>query len=300
MNEDHQKVANNTRQDKSCDVIGGFQPGHLVCEDITSPIREKEDLEQFCEPENESEDACADANRFSQCSNGTENSILSSHLSLQVHQALNGSIAQNDNHQNRNLEEICLNEKDSSRYAETAADKAAVFRELDLSCSRPLLNGHTMDDETEITTQKPQGPNSERKNSNTSKIGGRVLRFFENRRSRSWTTPVHFNRPNDDVVITIDEEESNIQEPRQPKATSSSCFNVRLKGWLQPMENKMNMKVFGSRRAMAEEVLRYKKAGWIIHPTSAFRFEIIIVYLRRGKKILFVNLYILFIIIILF
>ena len=279
MNEDHQKVADNTRQEKSCDAIDEFQPGHLVCEDITSPIRDKEDLEQFYEPEIESEDVCADANRNSQCSNGTENSILSSHLSLQGLQALNEGSAQNDNHQNQNFEEICPIDKDSSNYAETAADKE-VFREFDLSCNGPLLNGHTVDGEAEITTEKPQETNSERKNSKTSKIGRRMLAFIEKRRSRAWTTPAHFNRSNGDVVITIEEEDSNILEPRQPKTKSPSSFNVRLKGWLQPMDNKMNMKVFGSRKAMAEEVLRYKKAsGWIIHPTSAFRFEIIIVYL---------------------
>ncbi|EDO34316.1 predicted protein, partial [Nematostella vectensis] len=48
-------------------------------------------------------------------------------------------------------------------------------------------------------------------------------------------------------------------------------IEMRLKSWLKPMDNKMNMKVFGSKRAMKDEQLRYSRAGWVIHPTSIFR-----------------------------
>ena len=51
----------------------------------------------------------------------------------------------------------------------------------------------------------------------------------------------------------------------------SSTLNARLRSWFQPMDNKMNMKVFGSRKAMVDEQIRYSEAGWIIHPTSLFR-----------------------------
>ena len=52
---------------------------------------------------------------------------------------------------------------------------------------------------------------------------------------------------------------------------STSSFNFRLRQWIQPMDNKMNIKVFGSRRAMEDEQLRLRRAGFVIHPTSPFR-----------------------------
>ena len=272
MSEHHNKESNDTQQRKSCDAIDEIQPDHLGNEEISSPIREKEDFGQSSEPENESEDVCADANRNSQCSYGTENSILSTHVSLQV--------LETDDYDTRTPEEIFFNEGDPSNCVETA-ENIGGLREFDLRCNNPLLNGHTTDNEPGITTEKPQEANLQR-NGDASKIARRVISFFEKRRLRARTAPVHFSRSKGDVVITVDEEGSNFLDTRQPKAKSPSSFNMRIKGWLQPMDNKMNMKVFGSRKAMAEEVLRYKKAGWIIHPTSALRFEI--PSLLRKKK----------------
>ncbi|XP_031571692.1 potassium/sodium hyperpolarization-activated cyclic nucleotide-gated channel 2-like [Actinia tenebrosa] len=53
----------------------------------------------------------------------------------------------------------------------------------------------------------------------------------------------------------------------------TNTINMVLRSWLQPMNNRMNMKVFGSRRAMKDEQERYKKAGFVIHPTSSFRIN---------------------------
>lgn len=273
MSEHHNKKSNDTKQRKSCDAIDEVQPDHFGNEEISSPIREKDDGGHSSEPENESEDVCADANRNSQCSYGTENSILSTHVSLQV--------LETDDYDTLTPEEICVNEGDPSNGVETA-ENIGGLREFDLRCNSPLLNGHTTDNEPEITTEKPQEANLQR-NSDASKIVRRVISFFEKRRLRTRTAPVHFSRSNGDAVITVDEEGSNFLDTRQPKTKSPSSFNMRIKGWLQPMDNKMNMKVFGSRKAMAEEVLRYKKAGWIIHPTSALRFEIIPSLLRKKR-----------------
>lgn len=280
MSDDNKKEADYSQQSESS-VIDEFQPDRS-CEEITSPIRDEKDVERFSEPENESEEFSADGKRNSQCSYGTENSILSLHLSLQALQALNDASAQN-NDQNQNPEEIRLYEKDALNDTETATENG-VFREFDSSCNSPLLNGHTVDNKADITTEKPQETHSKR-NNNTSKNGRRVLSFFD-RRPRSRTSPAHLSRPqNGDVAIKIDEEDSTVPEPRRPKSKSMSSFNIRLKGWLQPMDNKMNMKVFGSRKAMVEEVLRYEKAGWIIHPTSAFRYDIrSFCFLEKGKE----------------
>ena len=51
--------------------------------------------------------------------------------------------------------------------------------------------------------------------------------------------------------------------------TNSVSFRVRQ--WLQPMDTKINLKVFGSRKEMENEQLRLRKAGFVIHPTSKFR-----------------------------
>lgn len=67
----------------------------------------------------------------------------------------------------------------------------------------------------------------------------------------------------------------SLSAPHIPSRESlSNSFNVGLRSWLQPMDNKMNMKVFGSRKAMVDEQIRYRKAGWIIHPTSVFRWVV--------------------------
>lgn len=55
----------------------------------------------------------------------------------------------------------------------------------------------------------------------------------------------------------------------EPSVTNT--INMVLRSWLQPMDNRMNMKVFGSKRAMKDEQERYSKAGFVIHPTSSFR-----------------------------
>jgi hyperpolarization activated cyclic nucleotide-gated potassium channel 2 len=40
----------------------------------------------------------------------------------------------------------------------------------------------------------------------------------------------------------------------------------------QPTDNKLAMKLFGSKKALIQERVRQKAAGhWIIHPCSSFR-----------------------------
>lgn len=278
MSDDRAKVADYTKQGESCDVIVELQPDRS-CEEIIAPvITDKENAEEFSEPEHESEDNPTDGKRHSQCSQGTENSILSSpHASLQALQALNDASAQN-NDEIHDPEEICLCEQGPLNDAKTTTNND-VFLEFDLSCNSPLLNGHAMDNDANITTEKPQETNAQRKNNTSRKARGVLSRLSWRPGSR--TSPVNPNRTNGDVVITIDSEDTTFLNPRQAKPKPS--LNVRLKGWLEPMDNKMNMKVFGSRKAMTEELLRFKKAGWIIHPTSAFRYEILLFHIKEKK-----------------
>lgn len=235
------------------------------CKETAESVTDGKIVEQSSAPENESEDISASGKRTSESSYETENSILSSHLSLQALQVLNDVSAQDDDEMRR-TEEICLCEQEPLNEISIEGNPEA-FREFDSTCSSPLLNGHAADnDDVHITTEKPQETISER-SKQAKKRGSRFRSFFD-RKLR--TSPSNSKRTNGDVIVTIDAEEVTILDPR-PKPKPS--FNDRLKGWLQPMDNKMNMKVFGSRKAMADELLRFSKAGWIIHPTSAFRFE---------------------------
>ena len=223
--------------------------------------REAEHVKQSSAPENQSEDTSANGKRGSGSSYETENSILSSHLSLQALQALNDPSAQDDDEM-RGTEEICLCVQSPSDEISVEINPVA-FHDFVSACSSPLLNSHAADDEdAHITAENLQETISER---NSHLKGSRIVSFL-GRKLR--TSSSNTKRSNGDVIITIDAEGLTVPDPQVKTKTS---FNNRLKVWLQPMDNKMNMKVFGSRRAMADELLRFSKAGWIIHPTSAFR-----------------------------
>lgn len=45
----------------------------------------------------------------------------------------------------------------------------------------------------------------------------------------------------------------------------------RVKSWIAPSDTPANAKIFGGRRAVQEEQIRSKNAGWIIHPYSSLR-----------------------------
>ncbi|XP_022242475.1 potassium/sodium hyperpolarization-activated cyclic nucleotide-gated channel 2-like [Limulus polyphemus] len=53
----------------------------------------------------------------------------------------------------------------------------------------------------------------------------------------------------------------------------SSFMRVQLESLFQPSDNKLAMKLFGSKKALMKERIRQKAAGhWVIHPCSQFRF----------------------------
>ncbi|XP_076356642.1 potassium/sodium hyperpolarization-activated cyclic nucleotide-gated channel 2-like [Tachypleus tridentatus] len=53
----------------------------------------------------------------------------------------------------------------------------------------------------------------------------------------------------------------------------SSFMRVQLQSLFQPSDNKLAMKLFGSKKALMNERIRQKAAGhWVIHPCSKFRF----------------------------
>uniref|UniRef100_A0A1B0GJF9 Putative k+-channel erg n=1 Tax=Lutzomyia longipalpis TaxID=7200 RepID=A0A1B0GJF9_LUTLO len=61
--------------------------------------------------------------------------------------------------------------------------------------------------------------------------------------------------------------------PVVPEKTSSNFIKNQLQSWFQPTDNRLAMKLFGSKKALVKERIRQKSAGhWVIHPCSSFRF----------------------------
>lgn len=86
---------------------------------------------------------------------------------------------------------------------------------------------------------------------------------------RNPTTQVHF----DDVSLYGTPKEEllpNIQTISEKM--SSNFLKNQLQSWFQPTDNRLAMKLFGSKKALVKERIRQKTAGhWVIHPCSSFR-----------------------------
>eukprot|EP00095_Tigriopus_kingsejongensis_P006455 snap_masked-scaffold384_size188899-processed-gene-0.13 protein:Tk06455 transcript:snap_masked-scaffold384_size188899-processed-gene-0.13-mRNA-1 annotation:"cyclic nucleotide and voltage-activated ion channel" len=92
---------------------------------------------------------------------------------------------------------------------------------------------------------------------------------------------VHFSSEKDDISLYGTPKE----EMAPPTASGSSSRAISVSsdtkpGWVrnqlqnifQPTDNKLAMKLFGSKKALIQERVRQKAAGhWIIHPCSSFR-----------------------------
>lgn len=62
-------------------------------------------------------------------------------------------------------------------------------------------------------------------------------------------------------------------EPAPPAPDAKQGFlRNQLQALFQPTDNKLAMKLFGSKKALMKERIRQKAAGhWVIHPCSSFR-----------------------------
>lgn len=80
---------------------------------------------------------------------------------------------------------------------------------------------------------------------------------------------VHF----DDVSLYgTPKEEPLPNMPLAPEKSSSNFIKNQLQSWFQPTDNRLAMKLFGSKKALVKERIRQKSAGhWVIHPCSSFR-----------------------------
>lgn len=83
---------------------------------------------------------------------------------------------------------------------------------------------------------------------------------------------VHF----DDVSLYgTPKEEPLPNMPSSSEKPSSNFLKNQLQAWFQPTDNRLAMKLFGSKKALVKERIRQKTAGhWVIHPCSSFRWVI--------------------------
>ncbi|KFB53089.1 AGAP002150-PB-like protein [Anopheles sinensis] len=81
---------------------------------------------------------------------------------------------------------------------------------------------------------------------------------------------VHF----DDVSLYGTPKEEPLPNiPPSIEKPSSNFLKNQLQAWFQPTDNRLAMKLFGSKKALVKERIRQKTAGhWVIHPCSSFRF----------------------------
>lgn len=81
---------------------------------------------------------------------------------------------------------------------------------------------------------------------------------------------VHF----DDVSLYgTPKEEPLPSMPSSMEKPSSNFLKNQLQAWFQPTDNRLAMKLFGSKKALVKERIRQKTAGhWVIHPCSSFRW----------------------------
>lgn len=69
-------------------------------------------------------------------------------------------------------------------------------------------------------------------------------------------------------------------DSRAQKSSSESGFKSQIFSFFQASDNKLAMKLFGSKSALLKEKRRQQVANtWIIHPCSNFRWEAVILRL---------------------
>ncbi|XP_054278372.1 potassium/sodium hyperpolarization-activated cyclic nucleotide-gated channel 2 isoform X2 [Macrosteles quadrilineatus] len=90
-----------------------------------------------------------------------------------------------------------------------------------------------------------------------------------------FATKVHFGGDDLSLYGTPKEEPgpAPMGNPGMPDSGKQSFIKNQLQALFQPTDNKLAMKLFGSKKALMKERIRQKAAGhWVIHPCSSFRF----------------------------
>lgn len=84
-----------------------------------------------------------------------------------------------------------------------------------------------------------------------------------NLQNKNFLNPYEQNRR---VSIKVLEDSLN-----EGDLTRRKTIHHKVRSWLIPSETPANVKIFGGRRAVQEERIRSRNAGWIIHPYSNLR-----------------------------
>lgn len=75
------------------------------------------------------------------------------------------------------------------------------------------------------------------------------------------------------VVVRHSERGAHAQHTDRVGKVSANFLKSQLQSWFQPTDNRLAMKLFGSRKALVKERIRQKTSGhWVIHPCSSFRW----------------------------
>jgi len=99
-------------------------------------------------------------------------------------------------------------------------------------------------------------------------------------------TPMEINRRASIQVI----QNHLLVSERQPNRRTTVQI---VRSWMAPSESPVNLKIFGGSRAVKEEQLRARNAGWVIHPFSGLRYYwdmVIMVLLAVNMVILPLNI----------
>ncbi|XP_065166647.1 potassium/sodium hyperpolarization-activated cyclic nucleotide-gated channel 2 isoform X12 [Atheta coriaria] len=99
-----------------------------------------------------------------------------------------------------------------------------------------------------------------------------IADFLSNDMNYKGSGKVHFGV--DDVSLYgTPKEEPGPTPLGSTEAGKQSFLKNQLQALFQPTDNKLAMKLFGSKKALMKERIRQKAAGhWVIHPCSSFRF----------------------------
>ncbi len=100
---------------------------------------------------------------------------------------------------------------------------------------------------------------------------------------KKWVHDVYFSSSEKDDISLYGTPKEEMAPPTASQCSSRgiSVSSEAKPGWVrnqlqnifQPTDNKLAMKLFGSKKALIQERVRQKAAGhWIIHPCSSFRY----------------------------
>ncbi|KAJ8925814.1 hypothetical protein NQ315_009664 [Exocentrus adspersus] len=98
-----------------------------------------------------------------------------------------------------------------------------------------------------------------------------IADYFSNDMNYKGSGKVHFE-VEDVSLYGTPKEEPGPTPLGSAEAGKQSFIKNQLQALFQPTDNKLAMKLFGSKKALMKERIRQKAAGhWVIHPCSSFR-----------------------------